>query len=206
MNYTGSVANKSNDRATGSWSRPLPGGGTLSGTFTLDKNPRDIPINEITNAVGFSAGLLETVAQFRQQLVAGSGSSDIFKGRQVTETTGAGPNFDNCRVEGVTSVPRYAINNARWNVGYYGGLENWWVDDYIGWNTTQVNYYRTVLTPQSFPCGAQLPQAMVIAVDGSFGSTTQYKAHPIVVQTDADNGFVHARRCHPSESLAVNGI
>lgn len=182
MNYTGTVANKSNDRATGDWSRPLPGGGTLTGTFTLNKNPRDIPTNEITDAVGFSSGLLETVAQFRQQLVAGSGSSDIFKGRQVTETTGTGPNFDNCRVEGVTSVPRYAINNARWNVGYYGGLENWWVDDYIGWNTTQVNYYRTVLTPQSFPCGAQLPQAMVIAVDGSFGSTTQYKAHPIIVQ------------------------
>lgn len=181
MSYGGTVVNKGNDRAAGTWSRPLPGGGTLTGSFTLNKDPRDMPTNEVTTGVGWSVGYLETVAQFRQRLVASSGSTEIFKGRQVTETTGVGPNFDNCHVPGL-SVPRFAINNARWNVGYYGGLENWWVDDYIGWNTTQVNYYRQVLTPSSFPCSAQLPQAMVIAINGDSGSTALYKTHPIMVQ------------------------
>ena len=147
MTHNGTVTNMSNDRATGTWSRPLPEGGTLTGSFTLNKSPLDIPISETTNGVGFSSGPYETVAQFRQELNPSSVSPTIFQGRQVTEATAPGVTYDNCHVPGVTTVPKYAINNARWNIGYYGGLENWWVDDYIGWNTTQVNYYRTVLMP-----------------------------------------------------------
>lgn len=180
MTYTGTIQNKGNDLATGSYSRPLPGGGTATGSFTLSKNPRDSVASETTTAVGYGPGLYQTVGQFRQTLNASSGSTDIFKGRQVSEATGGGTNFDNCWFSGST-VPKWTtVQGSLWNVGYYPvnppyvTSNNVWADDYIGWNTSQVTYYRTLLTPSSFPCGAQIPQAMYIAISGTSGSSTNY--------------------------------
>jgi hypothetical protein len=67
-----------------------------------------------------------------------------------------------------------------WNVGYYQVNPpfvtslNVWADDYIGWNTTQVDYYRKKLMPSSFPCSAKVPQSMYIATDGTSGSKINY--------------------------------
>jgi hypothetical protein len=177
---TGTVQNNGNDRATETWSETLSDGGTRSGSFTLSKNPRDVPSSETADAVGFSSGLLATVGQFRQTLVASSGSSNIFEGRQVSEATGTGTNFDNCWFPGST-VPKWtSVQGSTWNVGYYPANppyianDNVWADDYIGWNSTQVNYYRTLLQPTSFPCGAQVPQVMHIAINGTAGSRAVY--------------------------------
>lgn len=176
MQYTGTIQNDGNDLATGTWSRE---GG--SGSFTLTKSPRDIPTSESTRAVGFSSGLLATVGQFRQTLNATSGQTDIFKGRQVSEATGSGTNYDNCWFPGST-VPKWTgVQGSSWNVGYYGVnppyiyTDNEWVDDYIGWNTSQVNYYRVHLRPESFPCGARVPQNMYIAISGTSGSKSLYR-------------------------------
>lgn len=176
MNYTGTIQNDGNDLATGTWTRE---GG--SGSFTLTKSPQDIPASESTRAVGFSSGWIATVGQFRQTLNATSGSTDIFKGRQVSEATGTGTNYDNCHFDGST-VPKWeTVLGSLWNVGYYSVnppyiyTDNEWVDDYIGWNTSQVNYYRKLLTPQSFPCGARVPQNMYIATSGTSGSRSLYR-------------------------------
>jgi hypothetical protein len=177
---TGTIQNNGNDFAYGTWSQPAPGGGTIDGSFTMSKSPTDTPSSETTNAVGFSAGLLATVGQFRQTLNATPGSTDIFKGRQVSETTGSGSNYDNCSFPGAT-VPKWTgVQGSSWNVGYYAvnppyiTSDNVWADDYIGWNTAQVNYYRTRLTPSSFPCEANVPQAMHIATNGTSGNKVNY--------------------------------
>lgn len=193
---TGTIQNNGNDRATGTWSQPAPGGGTVTGSFTLSKNPRDTLSSETTTAVGFSGGLLATVGQFRQTLNATSGSTNIFKGRQVSETTGFGTNFDNCWFPGST-VPKWTgVQGSTWNVGYYPvnppfvTSDNVWADDYIGWNTSQVTYYRTLLMPSSFPCAAQVPQAMHIAINGTSGSRTNYANGSVGSQIHLTQVFV----------------
>lgn len=186
MTYSGTIQNNGNDRGTGTWQRP-----GASGSFTTNKNPRDIPNSEITNAVGFSGGYLATVGQFRQTLTSSSGSGDIFKGRQVSEATGFGTNYDNCWFPG-SSVPKWdKVQGSVWNVGYYMTLDNTWVDDYIGWNTAQVDYYRQRLTPSSFPCGAQIPQSMYIAISGTSGSRSNYKNHSVGGQIYLDRVTVN---------------
>jgi len=62
-----------------------------------------------------------------------------------------------------------------------------WADDYIGWNTTQVNYYRIHLTPSSFPCAAQVPQAMYIAESGTSGVTSNYANGSVMQQLYVDH-------------------
>ncbi len=130
--------------------------------------------------MGFGPGLAATVGQFRQILNAASGSTTIFQGRQVSEYTGFGTNYDNCWFTG-SLVPKWnSVLGSEWNVGYYAiGLPyiaslNEWVDDYIGWNTSQVNYYRTHHGGGPLLCGARIPQAMYIATGGTSGSSQNY--------------------------------
>jgi hypothetical protein len=170
--------NDGNDLGTGTYANQ-PGS---SGPVTFTKVPADVPASEATVAVGFGTGLAATVGQFRQTLnaIAGDPNRSLFKGRQVSEATGFGSNFDNCWFPGST-VPKFSsVEGSVWNVGYYQvdppfvTSLNVWADDYIGWNTTQVDYYRKRLKLSSFPCSAQVPQSMYIATDGTSGSKTNY--------------------------------
>jgi hypothetical protein len=174
--YTGTIQNKGDDYApTSSW-KNVTG---ESGSTSITKQPHDQPASETTTAVGFSSGTLAIVGQFRQTQNASSCSTDIFKGRQVSETTGLGsPHYDNCYFTG-SLVPQWnTVDGSLWNVGYYEVEPpfiyslNEWVDDYIGYNTSQVSYYRSHHSPASPVCGARIPQVMSIAYYGNSGDAT----------------------------------
>lgn len=172
--YRGSFANNGNDVGSGTWSRTTPDNTTLTGTFRATKSSV-VPSTETTTGVGFGLGSLSTVAQFRQTLVLSGSAFDLFRGRQVYESNGSGSTYDNCWFPG-SIVPKFTnVQGSTWNVGYYSGLENVWVDDYIGWNSQQVAYYRGILMPSSFPCTAQQSQVMSIAVNAQSGAKVVYK-------------------------------
>jgi hypothetical protein len=171
---TGHFQNDGNDYSSdATWS--TSGG---NGSVTFSKSPRDIPVSETTNPVGFGVGTNATVAQYRQVLNASSGSSDIFKGRQVAEYTSPnGTRYDNCWFLG-SLVPKWDhVTGSEWNVGYYAVSPpfvtslNTWVDDYIGWNTAQIDYIRAHGVA---PCGARVPQAMYILTVGTSGASENY--------------------------------
>lgn len=180
ITFSGTIQNNGNDIGIGQYAN-----GQSSGSLNLYKNPRDIPVSETTNAVGFSSGLFATVGQFRQSLNASSGSQNIFQGRQVFESTGPSSqynNYDNCWFTGSTVPKMASVQGSGWNVGYYIYNppyiinDNEWVDDYIGWNTAQVYYYRQMLRPSSFPCAFQVPQVMSIIVSGQVGWGQAYSS------------------------------
>jgi hypothetical protein len=105
--------------------------------------------------------------------------TQLFKGRQVSEYTGAG-GYDNCFFTG-SLVPKWTgVQGSLWNVGYYPINPpyiynlNTWADDYIGWNTSQVSYYRSHWGGGSPLCGARVSQAMYIATSGTSGSIQNY--------------------------------
>lgn len=135
-------------------------------------------------AVGFGTGHGATQAQFRQILNAGSGSTDIFKGRQVSERTGFGTNYDNCWYQVSPYIKWTAVLGSSWNVGYYAidppyiTSLNEWADDYIGWYQEQVTWYRGHWQyDKSTPlCGARIPQAMYVGTGGSSGGKENYSA------------------------------
>jgi hypothetical protein len=176
FSYSGTIQNDGNDLGPNTtWTNS-----SGSGSTTVTKSPSDIPTSETTNAVGFGAGLGATVGQFRQILVAASGSTDIFQGRQVSEYTGFGTNYDNCFFTG-SMVPQWtSVLGSEWNVGYYSIAPpyitslNEWADDYIGWNTAHVRYYRSHHGGGPPLCGARIPQAMYIATGGTSGSSQNY--------------------------------
>jgi hypothetical protein len=175
--YNGTIQNNGNDLGPNTtWTHS-----GAQGTTTVTKSPSDIPSSETTLAVGFSAGLYATQGQFRHILNDASGlMTQLFKGRQVSEYTGFGLNYDNCYFSG-SLVPKWTgVMGSLWNVGYYPlnppyiTSLNEWADDYIGWNTSQVAYYRSHYSGGSPLCGARIPQAMYIATSGTSGSLQNY--------------------------------
>lgn len=80
----------------------------------------------------------------------------------------SGTYYDSCNFYG-SSVPAASLTGGWWNVGFY--YQNNWDDDYVGWPTDAVTYYRMNFRP---PCSAQVPQGMYIAIQGQTGSSTQY--------------------------------
>ena len=107
---------------------------------------------------------------------SGEPVAGIFQGRQVSESTGFGTKYDNCFFTG-SQVPKFdKVVGSQWNVGYYGinppfiTSVNEWADDYIGWNTSQVDYYRS----HSSNCGARIPQSMYITTQGLSGISQNY--------------------------------
>lgn len=168
--YSGTIQNDGNDLGPNtSWSDSVGSGAT-----TVTKSPSDIPASETTIPEGFAVQ-----AQFRQILNAVTGSPDIFQGRQVSEYTGTGLNYDNCYYTG-SQIPKLVILGSEWNVGYYPVTPpyitslNEWVDDYIGWNVVQVRFYRSHYGPNSPVCGARASQVMYISTQGTSGSSAYY--------------------------------
>jgi hypothetical protein len=178
--YTEVIGNGGNNLGLGT----LTIMGTVHSGAQLHKTPTDLVASETTNAVGFGAGLYATIGQFRQLLNSSTGSSTIFNGRQVNEKAGAGSATDSCWFSG-SLVPIYNhVTGSSWNVGYYSSLDNYWVDDYIGWNSSQVGYYQTHLPPGS-SCTAQFDQVMSIGYGGiSFSpyvtNTLQATINPVL--------------------------
>jgi hypothetical protein len=159
--FTGLIANLGNNTGLGT----LTIMGAVHGGAQLHKSTTDPVLSETTNAVGFGTGLYATIGQFRQVLNSSTGLTNIFNGRQVNETAGAGSATDTCWFSG-SLVPVYnQVTGSSWNVGYFSTLDNYWVDDYIGWNSSQVAYYQSHLPPGS-SCSATFPQIMNISYGG----------------------------------------
>lgn len=132
--------------------------GTFNTTFI---KPADIPSGEVTNFQGWSTGTYTTVGQWRSALT----SSVNLNGRQVIEQPGYGTYYDHCYFTG-SAVPPVSISGGVWNVGYY--FSNDWDDDYVGFSTVAVTYYR-----QNFrtPCSTNVPQQMNIFANGENSGT-----------------------------------
>lgn len=134
--------------------------GSYSTTFS---KTADLPTGETTNFQGFGTGSYATVGQWRQVLT----TTVSLNGRQVSEQSG-GTVTDSCYFSG-SAAPQASISGGWWNVGYY--FANNWDDDYVGYSTGSVAYYRTNFRT---PCSTNVPQAMYIAVSGTGGSTHYY--------------------------------
>ena len=127
--------------------------GNFSTTFS---KPADVPSGEVTNFQGWSSGSYATVGQWRSALT----TSLNLTGRQVTEKPGAGVVSDSCYFAG-SIVPQVSLSGGVWNVGYY--FTNDWDDDYVGFTTATVTYYRQNFRP---PCSTNIPQQMNIFTHG----------------------------------------
>jgi hypothetical protein len=126
--------------------------GNFSTTFS---KPADTPSGETTYFQGWSSVYL-TVGQWRSTLT----TSLNLNGRQVTEQPGFGTYRDNCYFTGST-VPPASLSGGVWNVGYYS--TNNWDDDYVGFGTGAVTYYRGNFRT---PCSTNVPQQMNIYTHG----------------------------------------
>lgn len=170
---TGNLRNNSNDGAEGSIVWTYQSAPNSSYSYFMLKTPSDHPISEFNEGVGFSSGLLSTVAQFRLRLnpAVPLSPNNIFRGRQVREYTSfQGPRYDSCYFPG-SMVPIFdQVQGSIWNIGYFAGdLSNTLVDDYIGWNSAHVAYYRAhwPLTNLN-PCSSRIQQEMHISFSGYY--------------------------------------
>ncbi len=81
---------------------------------------------------------------------------------------------------GSPSIHYVSVTGSAWNVGYYLGLDNTYVDDYIGWNTTTVAWYQAhTLVGGVIQCSATIYQGMNIAGSGTGSAMLQYTTHTI---------------------------
>ncbi|MGO4881964.1 MAG: hypothetical protein ACLP59_14220 [Bryobacteraceae bacterium] len=203
--YTGTIENKGNDYAPNSSWENVSGEG---GSTNLTKQPHDQPSSETTMAVGFGgSGVYVTIGQFRQILNASSGSDDIFKGRQVLETTGfSSPHYDNCWKSWSIYPQWNTVDGSLWNVGYYEINPPWitslneWVDDYIGYPANVVTYYRAHYYGSGVLCGARIPQVMNIEYYGSGPSNPSEPYAYDTVGEDIYTSSVTAYRAGVSQS------
>jgi hypothetical protein len=135
--------------------------GNFNTTFT---KPADMPSGETTNFQGWSTGTYATVGQWRQVLT----TTPSLDGRQVTEQPGTGTYQDTCYFTG-SAVPAASLSGGVWNVGFY--FPNNWDDDYVGWTTAAVTYYRMNFRP---PCSSNVPQGMYIFTQGTNNNLVLY--------------------------------
>ncbi len=135
----------------------------IASTNTNFVKSNDRPTGESTNFEGWSSQY-PAVAQWKGTLSGGVS----YNGRQVTEEPGTGTTHDGCYFPG-SIYPPAALSGGIWNVGYY--LPSAWDDDYVGFSTSAVTYYR-----QNFraPCSATISQAMAIYYDGQSLNTEIY--------------------------------
>jgi hypothetical protein len=162
VNLTGNIENDGCDLVGPANAVEVSVFGSFDTTFS---KPTDVPSGETTNFEGWSSGTLATVGQWRGKLT----SSLNLNGKQVAEMPTGGTITDSCYFTGST-VPRATLSGGYWNVGYY--FTNDWDDDYVGFTTAAVTYYRANNRP---PCSTTIPQEMVIYADGeNSGSYIDY--------------------------------
>ncbi len=134
----------------------------------------DLPTSEVTTAVGWSSGLYATVQQFRQTLQGSS--TRPFDGRQVTEAAGS-DNSDGCYYSGAAArgFTPFGVTGGWWIVGRYATpplyvYTNTWIDDYVGFLTDLVTFYRD---NGRAPCSATAQQLMKMCTNGQGCANTQ---------------------------------
>lgn len=171
---SGDIRNDGCDVAFGPWANTQgPGSGTLS----LVKVP-DLPLGETTSAVGWWSAE-PTIMQWRSTLVPPVTIRPL-DGRQVLEQAGSARG-DGCWFPDAASagLREFQVTGAWWVVGRYATppaypLSNTWIDDYVGYSTFAVGYYR--LNARA-PCDGFAQQLMRVCTNGNgCAFSQQYKS------------------------------
>jgi len=116
-----------------------------------------LPIGEITNSNGWGTGARATNHRWQQLL---NPTTTSFRRCQVTEADPGG-GTDTCHFPGSIYAPFNAVTGGTWRVN----ARNRWGDDWVGWFTQAVTYYRN---QGRAPCTASFPQSMrVVRPDGN---------------------------------------
>lgn len=108
-----------------------------------------LPTGETTTSNGWGTGNLATIHRWRQQLLP---TTTNFRNCQVREADPGG-GTDTCHFPGSAFAPFTAITGGTWAVNN----TNHWGDDFVGWFSTAVTYYRN---QGRAPCTASYPQSM----------------------------------------------
>lgn len=137
-------------------SRPAAGGAAVAVQVAQAKAVV-IPTGETTASNGWGAGAATTTHRWQMTLTPGGTN---FQGRSVTEQDPGGGGPDTCWFAGSTYARWTAITGGTWAVG----AGNVWGDDFVGWFSTTVTYYRT---NGRAPCQTTFPQDMHINGEGS---------------------------------------
>jgi len=132
-----------------------------------------LPTGESTSNNGWGSGTAATIGRWSQKLTP---ASTNFSGCQVTEADPGGGS-DSCWFPGSIFSPFTAVTGGTWPVG----SGNSWGDDFVGWFTSAVTYYRS---KNRAPCSCSFPQSMRIVrasgnveyvrnqLGGTIGTTT----------------------------------
>jgi peptidoglycan hydrolase-like protein with peptidoglycan-binding domain len=126
-----------------------------------------LPAGETTHSRGWGTGNRATVHRWRQRL---SPRITSFRGCRVTEADPGG-GTDGCHFPGSAIPAQTLVTGGTWVVN----ARNQWGDDWVGWLTPGVNYYRT---QGRAPCSVRLPQSMrVVRPAGD----VEYLRHNIII-------------------------
>ncbi|MGD9691315.1 MAG: hypothetical protein AB7G17_00565 [Phycisphaerales bacterium] len=137
-------------------SRPGAGGAPTA-VQVVNAKAVVIPTGETTASNGWGAGGSTTVHRWQMTLTPGTTN---FQGRSVTEQDAGGGGPDTCWFNGSTYARWTAITGGTWVVG----ANNVWGDDFVGWFSAAVTYYRA---QGRAPCQTTFPQDMHINGEGS---------------------------------------
>lgn len=137
-------------------SRPGAGGAVVA-TQVAQAKAVVIPTGETTASNGWGAGAATTIHRWQMTLTPGTTN---FQGRSVTEQDAGGGGPDTCWFAGSTYAKWTAITGGTWAVG----AGNVWGDDFVGWFSAAVTYYRA---QGRAPCQTTFPQNMLINGEGS---------------------------------------
>ncbi len=137
-------------------SRPGAGGAPVA-VQVVNAKAVVIPTGETTASNGWGAGGSVTIHRWQMTLTPGGTN---FTGRSVTEQDAGGGGPDTCWFEGSTYAKWTAITGGTWAVG----ANNVWGDDFVGWFSAAVTYYRA---QGRAPCQTTFPQDMHINGEGS---------------------------------------
>lgn len=137
-------------------SRPGAGGAAVA-VQAVNAKAVVIPTGETTASNGWGAGNAITTHRWQMTLTPGTTN---FQGRSVTEQNPGGGGPDTCWFNGSTYASWTAITGGTWAVG----VGNVWGDDFVGWFSPAVTYYRA---QGRAPCQTTFPQDMHINGQGS---------------------------------------
>ncbi len=193
--FQGSIANKGNDTASGTFTNSSG----LNGPVALVTNLIFTPTSENLSIDGFGSPGTNghTILQFGQTLVDSNSydgsdpNNGRFQGRQVYETAGNGTPSDSCYQDAqnlnlTPPTPRFAVQGSVWNVGA-SGSGNRYGDDGVGFTQASVDWYRQHLQPNQFPCTATISQATMIVNNIPNYGNQQFATHTLTVTIGASN-------------------
>jgi peptidoglycan hydrolase-like protein with peptidoglycan-binding domain len=133
---------------------PLPSNGvvdaaTWTAIHTAAPGDYGLPSGETTTSNGWATGANATIHRWKQRLTP---TTTNFRNCSVREADPGG-GTDTCHFAGSAYAPFTGVTGGTWPVG----ARNAWGDDFVGWFTNAVTYYRT---NGRAPCTASFPQSM----------------------------------------------